>query len=41
MLRYAFGDEAISTTQIHDFYKRFKEDWPSTENNECSGRAST
>ena len=40
MLQQAFGDEATSRTQTHEWYKHFKEDRTSNEDNECSGRPS-
>jgi hypothetical protein len=37
MLQQAFGDEAMSRTQTHEWYKCFKEDQTSIEDNEHSG----
>jgi hypothetical protein len=41
MLKQAFEDEAMSRTQSHEWYIRFKEGRTSTEDNERSGRSST
>jgi hypothetical protein len=40
MLKQAFGDEAMSRTQTHEWYKPFKETKTSLENNEHSGQPS-
>jgi len=40
MLKQAFGDEAISRIQTHEWYKPFKEGQTSVEDNERSGRPS-
>jgi len=41
MLKQAFGDEAMSRTQAHEWYKYFKESRTSVKNNECTGQPST
>jgi hypothetical protein len=37
MLKQAFGDEAMSRTETHEWYKPFKGGQTSVEDNECSG----
>jgi len=40
MLKQAFGDEAVSRTQTHEWYKCCKEEWASVEDIEHSGKPS-
>jgi hypothetical protein len=40
MLKQVFGDEAISRTQTHEWYKCFQEGQTSIEDNERSGQPS-
>jgi hypothetical protein len=35
ILKQAFGDETMSRTQTHEWYKCFKEDETSVEDSEC------
>ena len=37
MLKHAFGEEVVSRTQTHQWYKRLKEGRTSTEDNERLG----
>lgn len=41
MMKTAFRDECMSKTQIKEWYKRFKDDSTSFDNNSCSKRPST
>jgi len=41
MLKQAFGDEAMSRTQTHEWYKHFKVGQTSIKNNENTGQPST
>jgi len=41
MLKQGFGDEAMSRTQTHEWYKCFQGVRTSIEDNECSGQPST
>jgi hypothetical protein len=40
MLQWAFGDEAMSRTHTHEWYKRFKEGQTLVEGNERLGQPS-
>ncbi|MGR0295365.1 hypothetical protein ACUWCL_28355, partial [Klebsiella pneumoniae] len=41
MLQVAFGDECLSRSRCHEWYKRFKEGRTSCEDDSRSGRPST
>jgi hypothetical protein len=41
MLKQAFGDKSLRTTQTYDWYLRFKNGRTSTDDDDRSGRPST